>query len=173
MTVGVAARRAAHDDRMICRAPSRAPAAPIAASPIRAAISGNVGRQLLGQQANEIPDLVQPPSADVADRARSGVQLVEGQRAIGERVDADRLLGAHGGELVAASPQAARRGAPIDLRRDPTASAGAQRALATIEPAGIIPVGGACARLVEVGVSRAGDELRRRECRGPTSIARG
>ena len=65
----------------------------------------------------QVPDVLQPPAVDVADRAGAGVQLVERDRSVGERARVDRNAHAHCRELVAAAPHGARRRAMRHLRQ--------------------------------------------------------
>src|SRR6478672_12656028 len=67
----------------------------------------DVGGELLGQQADEIPDLLEPPAADITDRPCPGAERFERHGSVFEGGDVDRVLEAYGRELAAAAPHAA------------------------------------------------------------------
>ena len=125
--------------------------------------SSDVGGELFGQQSDEIPHLVQPPAADVADRAGANVQFFERQRSVCERTDA-RSADAHangGREVIAAAPKIARSRIAFGLgrvrsdRRHASGVDGDDRSRR--ESVRSDCRGGA--GLIEVEMTRTGDEL--------------
>src|SRR5438477_7722715 len=70
----------------------------------------HVARQLIWKKADEIPDLVEPPSLGIADRTGARMQILECEAAVLEVCHVHVRANPNRRELTAVAPQAARRG---------------------------------------------------------------